>query len=286
MKILVLGASGMLGYAIHRCLKDSGIDVIGAVRGGSHRLPSDLNYIETPDGLNFGAYFDVVDAAGADVVINALGVIKQNREAEDVLNLFNLNARFPLMLSRHLNASGVKLIHFSTDCVFSGVKGNYSESDQPDPKDAYGLSKLLGEANCGGALTLRTSIIGQGLVPNHSLVDWFLSQSGTVRGFRRAIFSGLPVNAIGNFVSEYLPKLINLSGIYHISTDPIDKYSLLNLLKVAYDKFDVDICREESFEINRSLNSERLRELTGWSSAPWPELVKSMHLFYAKKNVL
>lgn len=283
MTIVVLGAGGMLGFALHRVLSDRGLPVVGTVRGEApdHPWVVGLDYVTNVDVRDMDAVARAVASCSATCVINAAGVIKQVESARDPGHLYRVNAAVPHRLQARLSHAGVKLIHFSTDCVFAGTRGGYTELDVPDADDDYGLSKFLGEPAGDGCLVLRTSIIGCGLRPNGSLIDWFLGQSGRVSGYRHAIFSGLPVNTIGDLLADRLLGA-GLVGLWHLSADPIDKATLLELVRSRWGRSDIDLAPDSSVVIDRSLDSGRLRAAIGWSPASWPELVTGMHAFYQK----
>lgn len=179
--------------------------------------------------------------------------------------------------------TGARLIHFSTDCVFSGKQGQYKEDDFADAYDLYGRTKYLGEVDYENAITLRTSIIGHELESKRSLVDWFLNQSSEVKGFRKAIFSGLPTIEIARIVREYVIPNPKLRGLYHLSVDPISKYDLLRMVGTIYGK-DIAIIPDDELIIDRSLNSDRFRSATGFKPKPWLELVEAMHNEYGSTS--
>jgi dTDP-4-dehydrorhamnose reductase len=213
-----------------------------------------------------------------DVVINCVGLVKQLAEADDPLTALPINALLPHRLARLAALSGARLVHVSTDCVFNGLQGHYSESDAPDALDLYGRSKLLGEVDEPHAVTLRTSIIGHELSSAHSLVGWFLAQEGRVRGFTRAVFSGLPTVELAKVIRDHVLPRPDLRGLWHVSSEPISKYDLLQIVKVAYGK-SIEIVPDEKLVIDRSLDSTRFRAETGWQPANWTELVDSMRRF-------
>jgi dTDP-4-dehydrorhamnose reductase len=281
--ILVLGASGMLGNAMLRYFAtQTEHEVVGIVRSaGSARL--------LPDGLQektaLGGDVDDVDALvrmfdrhRPTVVINCIGLVKQLGDAKDPLAAIPVNAVLPHRLARLCALAGARLVHLSTDCVFSGDKGMYREDDLPDAQDVYGRTKLLGEVDYPHALTLRTSIIGHELSTQHSLVCWFLSQQETVRGFSQAIFSGLPTVEIARVIDRYVLNRPELRGLYHLSAEPINKFSLLQLIAKAYGK-DIEIIDDRTLVIDRSLDSTQFRSATGYQPEPWPDLVRRMHEF-------
>lgn len=283
MKVLVLGASGMLGNAVFRELSKSGdLEVIGSVRTGAtaRLLPEELRrHLACGfDVTNVDDIATLLSDSRPNVVINCVGLVKQLREAEDVLSAAPLNTLLPHRLSRLCALVGARLIHMSTDCVFSGSKGMYLESDLPDANDVYGRTKLLGELHDAHTVTLRTSIIGHELSGARSLVGWFLAQQGRVKGFRKAIFSGLPTVEVARTIRDHVLPNASLHGLYHVSAEPINKYELLKLVADEYRK-DIKIEPEDEFAINRSLDSSRFRAATGFRPKPWPELVTSMREF-------
>lgn len=213
-----------------------------------------------------------------DVVINSVGVVKQLSESSDPLVALPINSLLPHRLAKLCAAAGARLIHFSTDCVFSGVRGGYLESDPPDAYDMYGRSKLFGEVDYSNAITLRTSLIGHELSGSRSLVSWFLSQKGSVRGFTKAFFSGLPTVEIARVIEQFVLPNPHLRGLYHLSAEAISKHDLLLLVRDIYGK-KVDIIPDDSLVIDRSLDSTRFREATGFAPKPWPELVQAMYDF-------
>lgn len=282
-KVLVLGASGMLGNAVFRFLAQMrNYEVIGTVR--SHA--SLFSFAEVLQcGLRHGVDIDNFDALAGilgqerpSVVINCVGVVKQLAAASDPLLAMPVNSLLPHRLARLCALGGARLVHVSTDCVFQGTKGRYTEEDVPDAQDLYGRSKLLGEVDYENAITLRTSIIGHELKGAHGLVDWFLSQHGSVRGFSRAIFSGLPTVELARVIAELVIPRNDLRGVYHVSAEPISKLDLLRLVAQSYNS-STTIVPDESVVIDRSLDSTLFRCVTGYSPPGWAELISAMHEF-------
>jgi dTDP-4-dehydrorhamnose reductase len=281
MKVMVLGATGMLGNAVFRLFADSpGIDVYGTARSSVSRLRADLRG-RVISGIDVG-HFDDLSRAFAEVrpevVVNCIGLVKQLAEADDPLVAVPLNSLLPHRLARLCRLANARLVHVSTDCVFSGTKGRYTEADQPDARDLYGLSKLLGEVDYPNAVTLRTSIIGHELASAHGLVEWFLSQSGGVRGFTRAVFSGLPTVELAAVIRDRVLGATTLRGVYHVSAEPIAKFDLLALVARQYGR-STEIVPDERVVIDRSLDGSRFSAATGYVAPPWPELVRRMHAF-------
>ena len=283
IRVLVLGASGMLGNAVLRLFaQSSGYEAIGSARstGVLRLLPQGLRdrVICGVDVESFDSLTRLFVDARPDVVINCIGLVKQLAEADDPLAAIPINALLPHRLARLCDVAGARLVHMSTDCVFSGAKGMYVEADMPDAKDLYGRSKYLGEVDYPHAITLRTSIIGHELSGEHSLVGWFLAQQGSVKGFRHAIFSGLPTVELARVIRDHVLPHPDLRGLYHVSAEPINKFDLLKLIAKAYGK-TIAITPDDTLVIDRSLDSSRFREITGYKPAAWPELVRGMHEF-------
>ena len=209
-------------------------------------------------------------------VVNCVGVIKQRREAQEYVPSILVNSLFPHRIAQLAGEWGGRLIHFSTDCVFSGSKGNYTESDVPDASDIYGRTKALGEVVAGNALTLRTSIVGRELTFHQSLLEWFLSQQGrTVRGFRRVLYSGVTTNYLSALVADIVARHRALTGLYHVAGDTISKHDLLCLLREAYG-LNVSIVPDDEEVCDRSLCGDRLVAATGVRTPSWRQLVAQL----------
>ncbi|SEE43116.1 dTDP-4-dehydrorhamnose reductase family protein [Pseudomonas anguilliseptica] len=282
MKILILGITGMLGSAVFRSFSaDAEHETWGTVRSGAalRNFPqqSQERLLSGVDVLDQDALVAVLAKVRPDVVINCVGLIKQLADAKDPLTALPINAMLPHRLARLCDLSGARLIHISTDCVFSGRKGGYLESDLSDAEDLYGKSKYIGELHdLPNAITLRTSIIGHELNSSYSLVDWFLSQEGRVRGFSKAIFSGLPTVELARLMKDFVIPHRQLNGLYHVAAKPIDKFRLLSLVAVQYGKA-IDIRPDDALVIDRSLDCSRFREATGYVAPEWPELIRRMY---------
>ena len=282
-EVLVLGASGMLGNAVLRLFAQSdGYSAVGSARsaGVLRVLPPDLRdrVICGVDVENVDSLTRLFAATRPDVVINCIGLVKQLAEADDPLAAIPINALLPHRLARLCDVAGARLIHMSTDCVFAGTKGMYREDEPSDAQDLYGRSKYLGEVDYPNAVTLRTSIIGHELNSAHGLVGWFLAQNGGVKGFTRAIFSGLPTVELARVMRDFVIPRPELRGLYHVSAEPINKYELLKLVAQFYGK-STEITPDDKLSIDRSLDSSRFRSLTGYAPRTWRELVRTMHQF-------
>jgi dTDP-4-dehydrorhamnose reductase len=271
----------MLGHQLARGL-GTGHTVVGAVRTVHHTAVRDLleatcaQLLTGVEATEPGSVAEAIAAAQPEVVLNCIGVIKQLREATDAVASISVNALFPHQLAGMCGAAGARLVHFSTDCVFSGDRGDYKESDVPDATDLYGRSKLLGEVEGPGCLTLRTSIIGRDLVKDVGLLEWFLgNRGGSVRGFRRAVFSGFPTVELTRIVAWLITEHPALEGVYHVASPPIDKYDLLLRIRDAM-QLDIEIVPDDTLVIDRSLNCDRLRQETGFEPPDWTDMVRTL----------
>lgn len=210
------------------------------------------------------------------VIFNAVGIIKQLPSSKNVIKTLTINSIFPHQLTQLSEKYDSRLINISTDCVFDGKKGNYTEDDLPNADDLYGKSKNLGEVTGRNCLTLRTSIIGRELNTNHSLVEWFLSNRGKkVKGFANAIYSGFPTIVLADIIANLIENYQTLNGLYHISSEPINKFDLLKIIKNKYQA-DIEIERDCDFVIDRSLNSAKFRTETGFEPQSWEKMIEKM----------
>jgi dTDP-4-dehydrorhamnose reductase len=286
--VLVLGASGMLGHVLlHELttlLPDT--DVRGTVRS-LENLPDGFRsafaerLVSGVDVLSFDTVESVIASHRPDVVINAVGVIKQSPGVDDKVVTTEINALLPHLLARACTAGGTRLVQISTDCVFSGRSGMYVEDDVPDPVDFYGRSKLLGEVG-PPHVTLRTSIIGHELRYGGSLLEWFLSARGhEVRGFTGAIYSGLPTVELARLIATHVLSRPELDGLWHVASSPISKYDLLGLIAAEYN-WEGQIRPDTDFVCDRSLSAERLHHAIGYTAPEWPELVREMRLSHER----
>ena len=280
MIVMVLGASGMLGSALYRHLgRSKDIKIIGTLRDKvfAKQLGESRNkqlWIE-PNITEAAHLDDILARARPDMVINSIGVVKQLSSAQDPLVTLPVNAVFPHQLQHCCQNRNIRLIHISTDCVFSGSKGNYSETDTPDPVDLYGHSKLLGEVTGPNTITFRTSFIGHEMGGGHSLLEWFLAQKQATNGFTKVFFSGLPTVELAHIIENFVLPDTKLHGLYHLSAEPISKYELLNLVGNIYEK-EVKLHPMDSPQIDRSLDSARFKTATGYVPPSWPDLIKKM----------
>ncbi len=283
MRILVLGTSGMLGNAVFRFFAEvPEYDVYGSARTSAAAPPLPKHgksmIIAGIDATDIDGLTKVFDDVRPSLVINCIGLVKQQKEASDAILALTVNALFPHQLARLCGQVGARLIHVSTDCVFAGTRGMYREEDAPDAQDLYGRSKLLGEVDYPHAITLRTSIIGHELQGAQSLVGWFLAQEKSVKGYTAAIFSGLPTVELAHVMRDHVMPRPDLRGLYHVASSPISKYDLLQLVAKEYGKA-IDIVPDGTLAIDRSLDARRFNAATGYVPPSWPELVAKMRHF-------
>jgi len=282
MRLLVLGATGLIGHAVFQTLYQcKNFKVTGTVKTREQKKVFDSSIqdrlIDGVDATNESIMKEVFERSRPDQVINCIGYTKHQPD-NSIANIA-LNSVLPHRLVDLCNQFNSRLIHISTDCVFSGEKGNYQEGDIPDAEDAYGKSKILGEIFDGNSITLRTSTIGHELFTNHGLLNWFLAQHGSCEGYRNAIFSGLPTIIFSEIIRDLVIPDSQLRGLYHVSASPINKYDLLTLIAEIYQK-KIEIKVNDSIKINRSLNHQKFSSQTGFKPPPWENLINYMHSSY------
>lgn len=277
MKILVLGASGMLGHMLFAELLERGLDVLGTTRtpmkscyDWQHRLISGV------DASVFTSVLTALNTIKPDVLINAVGLIRHLPEGKEILPCLNINATFPHLLQQTARERGIRLIHYSTDCVFDGKANRpYTEQDRPTASDVYGLTKFLGEVSGSQTVTIRTSIIGPELRGKHSLIEWFLAQHGCVKGYTRAIYTGLPTSEHARILAEYILPHSDIEGLLQVAAEPISKYELLRLVADIYGK-TIEVIPDGSVQEDKSLSCEAFKSLTGYEAPAWPEMIRAM----------
>mgnify|MGYP001268063250 CR=1 FL=1 len=277
----------MLGYALHRVLHDAKFDVIGSVKEEvpSRFLSPRLKHLEHVNILDDASVSRTLTEVNPDVVINSTC----NKDNQNLNDLMWVNSVFPKRLEWMASNRGMRLIHFSTDGVFDGIQGApYNEEDLPNCQDPYGVTKLLGEVVGEGCYTFRLSLIGLTGKPNGSLLDWFLSQHGSVKGFSKYRFSGLPANEVAKFVSALLLRPMDSLpfGIYHLASAPLSKLSLLKQVGQVWNRPDLKLVEDDSVVINRTLDGTRLNRLVSFEAPNWLEMLEGMKVFYDGSGVL
>lgn len=283
MKVLILGANGLLGSACMRIMgQRPEIHVVGTYRTKFDVSSSDVSKIQhyqLSDILDNSALEELFKNVSPDVVINCISLSKSDLEKINPYLFISTYSLLPHLLHDLCDRNNARLIQISSDGVFSGEDGNYSEFDKPDAQDVYGRSKLLGEVVSDSSITLRTSMIGESPGLHNGLISWFLDQRGSCKGYSEAIFSGFPVNVLAELILDHIIPNSNLSGIYHLASNPISKYDLLSLVAKRY-KSSVHLIPDNSLKIDRSLNGDKFAKETNYKTPSWEKLVYSMYLFY------
>ena len=283
MKALVLGGDGMLGHKVFQVFSsdmethatflshkeyDSALPVFKEIPDS--RIHLDVNV------LNNSSVENVIKTVKPDIVLNCIGLIKQLEEASDNILAIKLNSLLPHKLAGLCSEIDARLVHISTDCVFSGRKGNYTEDDPTDALDLYGKSKALGEVDYAPHLTIRTSIIGREWVRSTALLEWFLSQEGkTVRGYKNALYTGFSTETIAKLMKMTILERPDITGLWQVSSDPITKIDLLTRIRNAW-KLDVTIEPFDDTPCDRSLNSERFFNETGFERPSWDSMIDEL----------
>jgi len=225
----------------------------------------------------FDSVARAIDTVRPAVVVNCIGIVKQAEAAKDPLASIEVNSLFPHRLARLCRTRGTRLIHISTDCVFSGLKGNYEENDFSDAEDLYGRTKFLGEVSGEGCMTIRTSMIGRELETSNGLIEWFLNQEDkTISGYKKSVFSGFTTNAFAEVIAGIITKNPELHGVWHVASEPISKFELLSLVKQVYG-LNIRIEPDETVVCDRSLNDERFRQATGFVPPTWHDMIEQMY---------
>ncbi len=280
MRILILGADGMLGHQLLRHF--TGRHEVRATLKLSHEIYARHRIFDNKstyygvDARQTDAVLQVIADFHPEAVVNAVGIVKQRSEGKELIPSLEINSLLPHRLALVCRTAGARLVHLSTDCVFSGRKGHYCEKDQPDADDVYGRTKLLGEVSEPHCITLRTSMIGPELSRKTGLLEWFLAQrGGSVKGFTKAIFSGFPTSELARIIERVLEDSPKLHGTYHVAAAPISKYDLLTLIR---DRLHLPVMIEQdaAFECDRSLDASRFNRDTGYAPPVWDAMIDDM----------
>ena len=284
VRVLVLGGAGMLGHKLVQRLALRGFWVAATIRSATiPRSPAAQaslgqadRILEGIDVLDDAHLERAVEAAKPDVIVNAVGIIKQIDAAKNPITSIATNALLPHRLAALGGRQGIRLIHFSTDCVFSGRRGPYAEDAPPDAVDLYGRSKLLGEPSGANCLTLRTSIVGRELRGRAGLIEWFIAQKGaSATGYANALYSGLTTATIADLVGRLIVEYPELDGLWHVAADPISKYDLLALVNRHYG-LGITLGRDGSIWVDRRLDGSRFQTRTGFSAPSWDAMITDM----------
>jgi dTDP-4-dehydrorhamnose reductase len=280
MKILVLGGDGMLGHQllgswgqVHDVRVTLRRDVPAYARFG---LFTSANSIGGVDATDLPRVRSIVEDWQPDAIVNCVGIVKQRSEAKAAIPSIEINALLPHRLLELCQDIGGRLVHISTDCVFSGRTGNYRETDNPDPVDLYGRSKLLGEVDSAPGLTLRTSIIGLELSRFTGLIEWFLAQRGMIHGFVRAIYTGFTTRELARVIEHVLVNHPRLHGVWQVASAPVTKYDLLVQLAQRLERNDIEIVADDVFVCDRSLRADAFEAETGYRAPSWDRMLDEL----------
>jgi dTDP-4-dehydrorhamnose reductase len=280
LRILILGGDGMLGHRLlmhlqgnHEARVTLRRDLAAYERYGLFTPENSYTGVEARDTDRL---LEVMAGFRPEAVVNAVGIVKQRASAKEAIPSLEINSLLPHRLSLVCGAAGARLVHVSTDCVFSGRRGNYTEEDVPDAEDLYGRTKLLGEVADAGCVTLRTSIIGLELSRKESLIEWFLAQKGEIRGFTNAIYTGLTTAEMSRVVERVLVEHQALSGVWQVASEPINKHDLLVRFSEVLGRDDVRIVPDDGVRIDRSLSPVAFEKATGYSAPGWDEMLKEL----------
>jgi dTDP-4-dehydrorhamnose reductase len=279
MKILILGGDGMLGHQLLNSFKEKfevKVTLRKHIKEYTHyKIFTHDNTFDQVDVRDFEKLSSVIEAFKPNVLINAVGIVKQRKDAKEIIPSLEINALLPHKLSLECGKYNTRVIHISTDCIFSGKTGMYDEQSFADADDIYGRTKYLGELSLNNCLTLRTSIIGRELSRHNSLLDWFLAQSGTIKGYKNAIFSGFTTIELARIIEMMILKFPEATGTYNVSSEPINKYDLLKMISEILNH-NIEIVSDEAFFCNRSLSSELFRKSFNYTPPSWLSMISEL----------
>ncbi len=288
MRILILGATGMLGHMLWQHFSVRFPNTYATIRQ-SHTgcettgLFKSDRVIESVEVSDFPALTGVMKCVRPDFILNCVGVTKRRKEADAAIQAITINALLPHRLVEWGRNNSAKVINFSTDCVFNGEAGNYTEKSPTNATDLYGRTKALGEIQGNNALTLRSSFIGTELGAGTELLEWFLSQTGSIQGFKNAIYSGLTTLELSRVIERILVRHPSASGLYNVSSEPISKFDLLTLIRDKL-QLNVDIIPDETFQCNRSLNSTKFRNEFNYAPPTWDSMIDELSKYISRKK--
>jgi dTDP-4-dehydrorhamnose reductase len=275
MKILILGGDGMIGHKMAQVLSVQNHKIVISIREKKD-LTLKSNPLKTKVFFNDflkGSILDFLDKVNPDVIVNAIGVTIRRGAAENIADTIYLNSFFPHQLANWSEIHNKRLIHFSTDCVFSGSEGSYLEDTTPDALDYYGKTKGLGEVNSKSSLTIRSSMIGPELFNKTELFEWIINnKEKEINGFSRVMYSGVTTVYMAKLVADLIDNHKNLIGIYNVASKPISKFELLHLIN---DNFDLGLIINDDKTVisNKTLNASKIEKETGLQQPSWDELI-------------
>ena len=282
MKIVILGAAGLIGHKLFQTMQAAEHDTYGLLHGKKSAFP-DINFlhgdsiIESVEAIEFDKLHGILLAIQPDVVLNCIGITKRKEEVNDPIQALGVNSLFPHRLANLAKDMNFRVIHFSTDCVFNGKIGNYNEESDTTGEDAYGKTKALGEIRYPHTLTIRSSFIGRELAGKTELLEWLISENGnTIKGFTEAWYSGVSTIFMAKTVLDIIENYPDISDLHQLSTpEPISKYDLLCLARDAF-KLDIEIIPDNSFEIKPTLDGSKLKNAMNLTIPSWQEMMAEL----------
>jgi len=283
MKILILGGNGMIGHKMYQVLSKNYLDTWVLFKKQIDQINfSEIfnkdKVIENFDLIQFDKLKIILDNISPDVIINAAGVTIRRGINDDMYKSILINSALPHFLDNWTKINNKRLIHFSTDCVFSGKKDFYTEASVTDAEDTYGKTKALGEVVSKNSVTLRGSMIGRELENKTELLEWFLNQNKTtVNGYTNVIYSGITTFRMANYVDKIIRDFPDMHGIYNVSSNSITKYELVNLFN-SYFNNESSIIPDNSYTSNKDLDSSKFYKDTGLIKPNWKELVEELFI--------
>ncbi len=287
MKILILGGNGMLGHKLFLHFKIKNQVKVTLRKTLEDYSNLDLytkeNIYENCDVRDFQRVKEVIEEFSPQIVINGIGITHHGRNTETKLSI-EVNALLPHQVAEFCKDIGARFIQISTDCIFDGQRGGYEQNEKPNNTELYGMTKFLGEVHYPNTITLRTSIIGLEIDHKSSLIEWFLSQKGDVKGFQKAIFSGLTTAELARVIEDIIENHSELSGVWQIASRPISKFDILKTMKDRLNLTDVQIVPETSFVCDRSLKGESFSKQTGYIAPSWEQMLTELSQEVTKRE--
>jgi dTDP-4-dehydrorhamnose reductase len=281
MRVIILGVSGLIGHKLLQKLS-SDFEIFGVLHHSKDYynnppLFSGQNIIENINVSEFDILKGVLYTVNPDIIINCVGITKRKIDINDPLDAISINSAFPHQLAKWAKVNKKRVIHFSTDCVFNGKIGNYTETSLSSAEDVYGKTKYLGELHYDNTITIRSSFIGQELFDKTELFEWFLAQSGKqIKGFKNTLYSGVSTIFMASVVKDIILNYPGLSGLYQLATEkPISKYQLLNLAKKVFD-VKVDIIPDIEHIHCPTLDASKLRKAINIAVPSWEEMMTDL----------
>jgi dTDP-4-dehydrorhamnose reductase len=286
MRILILGANGMLGSQICSVFSNTKFQIYATIKNNGILEYKNINLIKNVNVRKTNNIINLIKNIKPKVVINCTGFIKQKQKSKkQIKNMYFLNAAFPVFLDNLSVKYQFHHIHFSTDCVFDGKSGMYKENSLMNAKDDYGKSKIFAEQNIkNNSIVFRTSIIGHEInKKKYGLLEWFLNSPNVIPGYSNVYFSGVTTNELANILVKIIKKKKFFYGVYNISSRRISKFNLLILINKIYKKNKI-ILKDNKILLDRSLNSKLFWKNFNIKISTWKSQIEEMYSNYLTRN--